>query len=202
MPTYRTSRDGPGPRWLWSRSCRGGRHADCGHFLSLGCGVGVRPQVVLCLCGCHSGCPLAGGLPVAREVWQARCTCPGIDLAAGMIDEAEWEEIPDPANFERQWQERRASSERESQQRRVARRDAFDAARAAATGKTRAEVRNIYVAELQARGLTIPPDLVLDAYADAMARNSDKISAVYSVRVLAEMGRDAGKLLWRLGRDL
>jgi hypothetical protein len=58
------------------------------------------------------------------------------------------------------------------------------------------------VAELQARGLTIPPDLMLDAYADAMARNSDKISAVYSVRLLAEMGRDAGKLLWHLGRDL
>jgi hypothetical protein len=50
------------------------------------------------------------------------------------------------------------------------------------------------VAELRVRGLTIPSDLVLDATADAVARNRDKFSVAYSVRVLAEMGRDFRKL--------
>jgi hypothetical protein len=57
-------------------------------------------------------------------------------------------------------------------------------------GKGRAHVREVYVAELRARGLIVPSDLVLDAVADAIARNRDNISAVYTARVLAEMGRD------------
>ena len=74
-------------------------------------------------------------------------------------------------------------------------REAFEAARAAAAGKNRAEIREIYLAERQARGLPIPSDLVLDAYADAIARDRGKFSVAYSARVLAEMGRDFGKLI-------
>lgn len=48
-------------------------------------------------------------------------------------------------------------------------------------------------------GLAIPSDLVLDAYADAIARNREKFPVVYSVRVLAEMGRDFRKLFSHLG---
>lgn len=152
--------------------------------------------MMLCLCTCHSECPLADRLPlVTREVWQGQCICPGADLAAARLDEAEREEVPDFAEFERQRQERRASSARESQQRRAARREAFEATRAASTGKNRAEIREIYLAELGARGLTIPSDLVLDATTDAVARNRDKFSVAYSMRVLAEMGRDFTKLL-------
>jgi hypothetical protein len=187
MPTYHTSEDGSGgpPR---SRSCTSGRHADCGHVLSAARSPGARPAVLLCLCACHSPCPLAGRLPiVTREIWQAQCICPGTDLAADKLDEAEGQETPDFAGFEREWR-------RESQQRRAATREAFEAARAAAAGKNRAEILEIYVAELHARGLTIPSDLVLDAYADAIARNRDKFSVVYSARVLAEMGRDFRKL--------
>ena len=153
------------------------------------------------MCTCHSLCPLADGLSlVKREVWQAQCVCPGTDLAADKLDEAEREDVPDFAEFEHQWQERRASSERESQQRRAARREAFEAARAAATGMSRKEIREIYVEELRARGLAIPFDLLLEAHADAIARNRDKFSLAYSVRVLAEMGRDVRKLLSYLGR--
>jgi hypothetical protein len=82
----------------------------------------------------------------------------------------------------------------ESQQRRAARREAFEATRAASTRKNRAEIRVIYMAELRARGLTIPSDLVLDAIADAVARNRDKFTVAYSMRVLAEIGRDFRKL--------
>jgi hypothetical protein len=126
--------------------------------------------------------------------------CPGTDRAADKLDEAEREEPPHFADFERQWQEWRANAERESQQRQAARREAFEEARGAATGKSRAEIREIYVAELHARGLTIPSHLVLDAYADAIARNREKLSVVYSVRVLAELGRDFKKVLSRFGQ--
>jgi hypothetical protein len=200
MPTYRSYQSGPRLR---SRSCDGGRHAECGHLLG-GCPQsGRRPAPLLCSCGCHSGCPLAGAFPlVTRQVWPAQCICPGTDLAADKLDEAERQEVPDLAEFERQWRQERAKSERESRQRRAAAREAFEAARAVAAGKSRAEIRDIYVAERRARGLTIPSDLALDAYADAIARDRDKFTAVYSVRVLAELGRDFGKLVWRFGRDL
>jgi len=141
----------------------------------------------LCLCSCHSECPLADRLPlVTRQVWQAQCICPGADLAAVKLDEAEQEEVSDFAEFERQWQERQASHARESQQRRAARHEAFDATRAASTGKNRAEIRQTYLAELRARGLTIPSDLVLDATADAVSRNRDK----FSVTTRCGPGRD------------
>jgi hypothetical protein len=194
MPTYHTFHGGSGPP-PWSRSCTGDRHGDCGHLLSVARSWGIRPAVLLCLCTCHSECPLADGLPlVTREVWPAQCVCPGADLAAAKLDEAEREEVPDFAEFEWQRQDRRARSARESQQRRTARREAFEATRAASAGKNRAAIREIYMAELRARGLTIPSDLVLDATADAVARDRDKFSVTYSVRVLAEMGRDFRKL--------
>jgi len=197
MPTYDTSEGEPGGP-LRSRSCTGGSHADCGHFLSVARHLDARPLVLLCLCACHSRCPLADRLPlVTREAWQAQCVCPGAGLAAGKFDEAE-REAPDFAEAKRQWQESRAKSERESRQRRAATREAFEAARDAAPGKDRAEIREIYAAELRARGLAVPSDLVLDANADAIARNSEKFSVVYSARVLAEMGRNFRKLFSHL----
>ena len=119
--------------------------------------MGFDPAALLCLCTCHSGCPLAGRLPlVTREVWQGRCTCPGAGLAAAKLEEAEeQDEVPDFAEFERQWQERQASQSRESQRRRAARREAFAATRAASAGKTRAAIRQIYIAELRARFETV-----------------------------------------------
>jgi hypothetical protein len=45
-----------------------------------------------------------------------------------------------------------------------ARKDALKAARSGAPGKTRDEIRDLYIAELRARGLEIPsePDLAAD----------------------------------------
>jgi hypothetical protein len=199
MATYHRFRGGTGPPPR-SRLCTGERHGDCGHLLSAARSRVVRPAVLLCLCTCHAGCPLAGWLPlVTRQVWQAQCVCPGAGPAAARLDEAEREEVPGLAGFERQRRERRAGSARESQQRRAARREAFEVTRAASTGKNRAEIRQIYLAELRARSLTIPSDLVLDATADAVARDRDKFSVACSVRVLAEMGRDFRRLFSRPG---
>ena len=47
-----------------------------------------------------------------------------------------------------------------------ARREAMRAAQAASRGKTRAQVLDIYRAELRARDLELPPEPILDAYLD------------------------------------
>jgi hypothetical protein len=82
-----------------------------------------------------------------------------------------------------------------------AEREAWEATRAAAPGNGRAQIRELYVAELRARGLSAPSDLVLDATADAIARNREKFSVAYSARVLGELGRGFGKLFSRFGTD-
>jgi hypothetical protein len=90
----------------------------------------------------------------------------------------------------REQQDKRA---REQQQEREAR----EATRTAAEGKSRGQIREIYVGELRARGLTVPSGLVLDATADAIARNREKFSMVYSARLVAKAGRDLWKLRQR-----
>jgi hypothetical protein len=57
----------------------------------------------------------------------------------------------------------------QSRERSRARKEAFDAARASAPGKSREEIRQLFEAELRARGLKIPPDDMLDAEVDAIA---------------------------------
>lgn len=140
-------------------------------------------MLALCHCGCHSACPLAGRLPpVSRAIWVGLCDCPGTELAEDRLDEAQ-RKMPD---FERRWREHQDKRARERQEERAAR----EATRAAAAGKSRTQIREIYVAELRARGLTVPSDLVLDATVDAIARNREEFSLVYSARLLAEQWRD------------
>jgi hypothetical protein len=63
------------------------------------------------------------------------------------------------------FKEHMARAERRSR----SRKEAFDAARANAPGKSREEVRELYEAELHARGLEIPPEEFLAAEVDAIA---------------------------------
>jgi hypothetical protein len=56
----------------------------------------------------------------------------------------------------------------ESEQRSQARKEAFQAAQANAPGKSREEMRELYLAELRARGLEMPPEDLLDAQVDAI----------------------------------
>ncbi len=199
MPSHHQS-DSGAARPFWSRPCLAGTHVDCGHLGAIGHGFrnGGRLSLLVCQCRCHSACLLAGRLHVSRAIWEGLCTCPGEELAADKLDAAE-RDAPDFGDFERQWRERREGSARESEQRRRAKRDAFEATRAARVGKSRAQIREIYVAELRTRGLTVPSDLVLDATADAIARNRDKFTAVYSARVLAQLGWDFRKLFSDFG---
>ena len=135
-------------------------------------------------------------------MWDGLCDCPGTDQAADRLDAA-LRDLPNFGDFARQWRERRQeyAGYGDPSQRRAAKQQAFDAARAASAGQSRAQIREIYVAELRARGLNMPSDLVLDATADAIARNRDKFTLAYSARVLAELGRDLRKLLSDFGRE-
>jgi hypothetical protein len=145
-----------------SRGCAAGEHRDCGHVR-----IAIRRPVSrqrlastigLCRCSCHATCPLADRAPVPLTVWQQLCACPGAERQRGWNDET-GEQFPSFDEFQEKYQ-------RESQGRREAKKAAFEAARAAASGKTRAEVQEIYLAELRARGLDVPSAPILEADVD------------------------------------
>lgn len=127
----------------------------------------ARPRreatILLCSCACHEACQLArrklDGVPVT--VWRQRCTCPGAEQARTTQG--------DPCKLLPGFDEFRETFEREARQRSEARNDALLAARAAAPGKTRDEIRELFAAELRARGLKVPPDRLLEVAADMIS---------------------------------
>ena len=104
----------------------------------------LESTVALCRCSCHATCPLADRMPVPLTVWQQLCVCTGAD------ERREWKEDQDePVPG---FAELREEQERESRERLEARRQAFQAAQVAAHGKTRDQVRDLYLAEIGVRG--------------------------------------------------
>lgn len=172
---------------LRSRACTHQEHGDCPHLASMGGGLNPRRLRLefgagLCPCSCHSSCsatPAGKRLTVPFKVWRESCTCPGADAERHRLDEAG---IGDPPDFGEQWEEARRRSR--------ARTEAFESARVRAAGRDREEIREIYVAELRARGLKVPADPVLDAVADRI--NGNPLPAV----------RLAGESLVRMGKAL
>ena len=145
-----------------------------------------RPPVVLCGCGCHAACPLMNRGVIAEAVWERRCACPGTEQARRNLG------VPrrDHGDFAGV----RERARRERQEQRAARDEAFDAARAAAGGKTRAEIRDIYMAQLRARGLPVPPDEVLDACADAITGGRRRMPVSFPGLILTGIGKELGEL--------
>ena len=125
-----------------SAACAAEAHDDCAHLVSVG--GGFNPRLLrlefgagLCSCSCHSSCPVATEgyrLTVSPETWRDSCTCPGAE-----------QELQDARHRSR------------------ARKEAFESTRAQAAGKGRDEIRAIYLAELQAKGLATPGEDVLGA---------------------------------------
>jgi len=89
--------------------------------------------------------------------WHDSCTCPG--AAAGR---ARWEQAGVDLTVD-VWELAR--------QRQQARREAFNAARAQAAGKSHEQVREIYVAELRARHQEVPAPEALAATVAAIGGN-------------------------------
>src|SRR5215469_15352193 len=145
-------------------ACMRGNHQLCSHFVAMGGGLNPRRLrlefgAALCRCSCHADCPLAGRrLAIPFKEWRAQCRCPGAEQMRQHMAEA-----GDPPDFA----EYRERAERRSQ----ARRAAFDAARSDAADKTREEIRDIYVAELRARGVDPPPEEILAAIVERIRGN-------------------------------
>lgn len=145
-----------------SRACTRGDHRECGH-LSMALRGRTSPRrlqstIALCRCSCHSACPLADRMPVSLVVWQQLCACPGAEQQRAWKD--------DPNEPWPGFKEAREKTQRESRESNEAKRQAFQAARDAAAGKTRDEVRDLYIAELRARGQEVPPEPFLGATID------------------------------------
>ncbi|HET9081733.1 MAG TPA: hypothetical protein VFO01_14650 [Trebonia sp.] len=151
-------------------------HAECPHMLSTGGGFNpswLRPEfgVGLCSCDCHAPCPVSrekrlvsglglvtGWATVPARTWLESCTCPGAEAERLRLDQAGYE-FPDFDEVAEQ-----------ARQRHQPRREAFDAARAQAAGKSREQVKELYLAELRARGQeTEMPQEALDATVAAIA---------------------------------
>jgi hypothetical protein len=65
-----------------SSLCRVGAHPDCGHTAGSGAklfGKDRGSYVLLCHCGCHEHCPLAGQERSSEAAWEQQCSCPGSD---------------------------------------------------------------------------------------------------------------------------
>jgi hypothetical protein len=122
-------------------------------------------------------------MTVPPKAWRESCTCPGAEQARRRLDEA-GTEFPD---FGEMLQD--------SQHRSRARKEAFESARARAAGKSRDEIRAIYLAELSARGLAAPGEDLLDAIVDQITGNP-----LPAIRLGAEILAQLGKELRDLSR--
>ena len=176
--------------------CARDAHRECPHFVGMG-GGGLNPRrlrlefgTVLCRCSCHDACPLAGTgrWAVPFKLWRDSCTCPGADRARQRMAATGRE----PPSF-REIRERQRQTDQ-------ARREAFQAARRAAAGKSRDEIRELYLAELRARGLPPPPEQALAATVEHIAGNPIP-AARLAVHGFAQLGKGAVALA-RLLRDL
>ncbi len=150
-----------------TRSCLNGAHDDCPH-LAGGPGGGFNPRrrrlefgVALCGCDCHAACPATadGRAAVPFATWRDQCFCAGADAERQRHAETGF----DPPDFGQIYRDKRRTSQ--------ARREAFQATRAASAGRTRAQITDTYLAELRSRGLSPPPDQVLGPIIDAIQGN-------------------------------
>ncbi|HTZ92568.1 MAG TPA: hypothetical protein VMB74_09250, partial [Streptosporangiaceae bacterium] len=125
-------------------------------------------------------CPViltAKRLTVPIKTWDSSCTCPGAQQERQRLAEAGIE-IRDFADI-------REDARRLSR----ARREAYEAARARAAGKTRDEIRDIYLAERSVRDLNVPSDRVLEAVVERVATGNPIPAAKIAGEGLVRMGK-------------
>jgi hypothetical protein len=117
-------------------------------------------------------------MTVLLRSWRESCTCPGAEQARRRLDELGVRDLDE------MWDDARGRSR--------ARREAFQAAQQAArpraAGKDRDEIREIYISELNARGLKIPSDTVLDLAVDNIS--GKPFPAIRALVTMAKEMRD------------
>ena len=136
-----------------SPACLEGMDEECGHWHGSRGAFNYRRLrhegfTILCTCDCHSSCPVTNEKnTVGDQAWRQSCTCPGAEAMRRMLDE--FGTLPfGIRDFREMW----ARSRNELQ----SRREAFKAAQASAAGPDREQLKDLYVAELRARGLKMP----------------------------------------------
>lgn len=168
-----------------SLPCLRGSHGACPHLCGLGDGLNpgrlrLEFGAALCKCDCHTGCPLAGDkMAVPVKTWRDLCSCPGAEAAR--------QDLAGAPDFDEYMARFRRDAE--------LRRDADEAVRAQAAGRSREEVRDLYISELRSRGLPIPSDDVLDAKVDAILGDYLPAARLFGQN-LADLARFAGSM-WR-----
>jgi hypothetical protein len=145
---------------------------------------------ILCRCPCHSSCPVTpatGQATVSAKSWHSSCTCPGADLTRHRIDEA-GAEVLDSGEL-------RDKTKRDIQ----ARSEAFRAAQDRAVGRSREEVRQIYIAELRSRGLPMPSESRLHATVERIMGNplpSARLAGEYLIQT-GRLLHGINKIIWQ-----
>jgi hypothetical protein len=182
---------------LLTSACAREAHQDCPHLSGMGGGFNprrLRPEfgAGLCPCACHSTCPVTittTRLTVPMKTWHTACTCPGA--------EHERQRLADHGFEIRDFGEMREEAQRLAR----ARKEAYEAARARAAGKSREEVREIYLAELRARGLKVPSDRILDAAVERIITGNPLPAARIAGEGLVRMGKSLHEIskLFRQG---
>jgi hypothetical protein len=172
-------------------ACRRAAHVDCPHFHGFGGGFNPRRLRLefgqqLCKCSCHASCPVRyepRRLTVSKKAWYTSCTCPGAEVARQRLDDAGIE----VRDFDEVMEEKR--------RRRIAGREAVEATRARAAGRSREEIREIYIAERRAKNLKVPEERVLDAVVEYITTGN----RLPAIRVLFETGKGIYDDISRLG---
>jgi hypothetical protein len=148
--------------------CGAGRHGRCTHRNPSVTGFPRRVRdgfkITLCGCDCHTACPLTGHADVSDREWEMSCSCPGAQL---------------PGDFYRR--------RREGDQRLRA---AALAVQAESAGKTRTEIRQLLINELETGYGPLPSSADLDFAVDHVARSAEQEAAgrtgpARTLRVLA-----------------
>lgn len=184
-------------RFLRAPACVHGAHGECSHMLTPRAGFNpgrlrVELAVSLCPCDCHASCPVTSGkrlvafpsptVEVSGRDWWESCSCPGAEAGRIRLGQAGIE-FPDPDELRAKWRQESQSM-----------REASRAVRARAAGKSREEIKELYLAELRSRGLDIPPAEALDAKAAAIAGNY-----LPTVRLVSRFVVDTVKLVRETG---
>jgi hypothetical protein len=127
-------------------ACVRGQHENCPHLNGYGSALNLRrlrfeAGALLCKCGCHSSCPRADKRAgVLEQTWRESCTCPGAEDERPRREPAavQAQSPPQPLH------------------------EVGRAVRAKAAGQSQEQIKDLFKAELRARGLRIPREEVLN----------------------------------------
>jgi hypothetical protein len=170
-----------------SPACRDGEHDACPHMFGFGGGFNprrLRPEfgATLCTCACHASCPITGSRrAVPLSSWRDRCGCTGAAARRERDAEAGFE----ARDFGEILEEKRRNSR--------ARREAYQAARAASRGQGREQIRDAYIAEFRRRGLRVPADDVIEVAVESIRGNYLPATRALTGR-LGRLGSSIGEI--------